>query len=95
MTLMSTHSDTCIIIIIIMRVIIIVVVVVIIIIIVIIIVIIIIIMAYIAAFPQSGSSSAGIEVISTSDIGQASNTGEIPLLFSRSAVGSLKSPILG
>ena len=94
MTLMSTHSDTCIIIIIIMIVIIIIVVVIIII-IVIIIVIIIIIMAYIAAFPRSGSSSAGIEVISTSDIGQASNTGEIPHLFSRSAVGSLKSPVLG
>ena len=29
------------------------------------------------------------------DIGQASNTGEIPLLFLRSAVGSLNSPILG
>ena len=52
-------------------------------------------MAYTAAFPQSGSSSAGIRVISASDIGQASNTGEIPLLFSRSAVGSLKSPVLG
>ena len=55
----------------------------------------IIITAYTAAFPQSGSSSAGIRVISASDIGQASNTGEIPLLFSRSAVGSLKSPVLG
>ena len=44
---------------------------------------------YTAAFPQSGSSSAGIRVISASDKGQASNTGEIPLLFSRSAVGSL------
>ena len=52
---------------------------------------IIIIMAYTAAFPQSGSSSAGIRVISVSDIGQASNTGEIPLVFSRNAVGSLKS----
>ena len=52
-------------------------------------------MAYTAAFPQSGSVSAGIQVISVSDIGQADITGEIPLLFSRSAVGSLKSPILG
>ena len=51
--------------------------------------------AYTAAFPQSGSSSAGIRVISASDIGQAASTGEIPLLFSRSAVGSLKSPVLG
>ena len=34
-------------------------------------------------------------VISASDIGQASNTGEISLLFSRIAVGSFKSPILG
>ena len=42
--------------------------------------------------PQSSSSSAGIQVISASDIGQAANTGEIPLLFSRSAVGS---PVLG
>ena len=47
---------------------------------------------YTAAFPQSGSSSAGIRVISASDIRQASNTGEIPLLFSRSAVGSLIFP---
>ena len=54
-----------------------------------------IITAYTAAFPQSGSSSTGIQVISASDIGQASSTGEIPLLFSRSAVGSLKSPVLG
>ena len=54
-------------------------------------------MAYIAAFPQSRSTSAGIRVISASDIhvGQASNTEEIPLLFLRSAVGSLKSPVLG
>ena len=52
-------------------------------------------MVYTAAFPQSGSSSAGIRVISASDIGQATSTGEIPLLFSRSAVGSLKSPVLG
>ena len=37
-------------------------------------------MAYTAAFPQSGSSSAGIRVISASDIGQATSTGEIPLL---------------
>ena len=58
-----------------------------------IIIIIIIITAYTAAFPQSGSSSAGI--ISASDIGQATSTGEIPLLFSRSAVGSLKSLVLG
>ena len=36
-----------------------------------------------------------LRVISTSDIGQAASTGEIPLLFSRSAVGSLKSPVLG
>ena len=35
---------------------------------------------------ESGSSSAGIRVISASDIGQAANTGEIPLLF-RSGVG--------
>ena len=60
-----------------------------------IIIIIIIIVAYTAAFPQSGSSSAGIRVISASDIGQATSTGEIPLLFLRSAVGSLKSPVLG
>ena len=39
--------------------------------------------------------SAGIQVISASDIGQAANTGEIPLLFLKSAVGSLKSLILG
>ena len=58
----------------------------------IIIIIIIIITAYTAAFPQSGSSSAGIQVISACDIGQAFNTGEIPLFFSRSAVGSLKPP---
>ena len=50
-------------------------------------------MAYVAAFPQSGSSSAGIQVISVSDIGQAASTREIPLLFLRSAVGSLKSPV--
>ena len=30
--------------------------------------------------------AAGISDISASDIGQASNTGEIPLLFSRSVV---------
>ena len=54
-----------------------------------------IIMAYTAAFSQSGSSSAGIRVISASNIGQAASTGEIPLLFSRSVVGSLKSPVLG
>ena len=35
----------------------------------------------IPAFPHSGSSSAGIRVISAFDIGQATNTGEIPLLF--------------
>ena len=53
-------------------------------------------MAYTAAFPQSGSSSAGIQVISASDIEQAVSTGEIPqVLFLRSAVGSLKSPVLG
>ena len=34
--------------------------------------------AYTAAFPQSGSSSAEIRVISAFNIGQASNTGEIP-----------------
>ena len=50
-------------------------------------------MAYTAALPQSGSS--GIQVISASNIGQAASTGEIPLLFLKSAVGSLKSPILG
>ena len=44
---------------------------------------------YTAALPQSGSSSAGSRVISASDRGQASSTGEIPLPFSRSAVGSL------
>ena len=49
-------------------------------------------MAYTAAFPQSGSSSAGIQVISASDIGQAASTEEIPLLFSRNAVGSLSPP---
>ena len=53
----------------------------------------IIIIIIIIAFPQSGSASAGIQVISASDTGQASSTGEIPLLFSRSAVGSLKSPV--
>ena len=73
-------------------VIIIVIVIVIIIITIIIIIIIIIITAYTAAFPQSGSSSAGIRVISASDVG---STGEICLLFSRSAVGSLKSLVLG
>ena len=52
-------------------------------------------MAYTTAFPQSGSSSAGIQVISASDIGQAASTGEIPLLFSRSAVVFIKVPILG
>ena len=52
-------------------------------------------MTYRAAFPQNGSVSAGIQVISASDIEQAAITREIPLLFSRSAVGSLKSPILG
>ena len=51
--------------------------------------------AYTAAFPQSGSSSVGIQVISVSDIGQTASTGEIPLLFLRIAVGSLKSPVLG
>ena len=51
---------------------------------------------YVVAFQQSGSSSAGIQVISASDVGQATNfTREIPLLFSRSAVGSVKSPVLG
>ena len=49
--------------------------------------------AYTAAFLQSGSSSAGIQVISSSDIRQAASTGEIPLTFSRSSVGSLKSPV--
>ena len=51
-------------------------------------------MAYTAAFPQSGSSSVGIRVISAFDIGQV-NTGEIPLIFPRRAVGFLKSPVLG
>ena len=51
-------------------------------------------MAYIAAFPQSRSTSAGIRVISASDIEQAASTEEIPLLFSRSAVGS-KVPRIG
>ena len=55
----------------------------------------IIIMAYTAAFPQRGSSSAGMQVNSVSNIGQAASAREIPLFFSRSAVGSLKSPILG
>ena len=63
-------------------------------------------MAFTAAFQQSGSSSAGIQVISASDIGQASSTREIPLLFLfrigflmflpdhiHQAVGSLKSCI--
>ena len=40
-------------------------------------------------------STGVLLVISASDIGQASSTGEIPLHFSRSAVGFLKSPILG
>ena len=53
-------------------------------------------MAYTSAFPQSGSSSAGIWVISASDIhvGQTTSTREIPLLFSRNAVGS-KVPCIG
>ena len=51
--------------------------------------------AYAATFPQSSSSSAGIRVVSASDIGQAASTGEIPLLFSRSAVGSLKPLVFG
>ena len=50
-----------------------------------IIIIIIIITAYTAAFPQSGSSSAQIQVISTSDTGQATSTREIALLFLRSS----------
>ena len=60
----------------------------------IIIIIIIIIMAYTAAIPQSGSSYAGIRVISASDIGQASNTGEIPLLFEK-CCGIFKVPRIG
>ena len=47
----------------------------------IIIIVIIIITAYTAAFPQSGSSSAGVRVISASDIGQAASTGEISYSF--------------
>ena len=47
----------------------------------IIIIIIIIITVYTAVFPQSGSPSAGIRDISACNIGQAANTGEIPLLF--------------
>ena len=34
-----------------------------------------------ATFPQSGSSSAGIQLISASDIGQAISNGEIPYFF--------------
>ena len=49
--------------------------------IIIIIIVIIIITAYTAAFPQSGSSSAGVRVISASDIGQAASTGEISYSF--------------
>ena len=49
------------------------------------------IMAYTAAFPQIGSSSARIRAISASDRGQAA----APPLFSRSDMSSLKSPILG
>ena len=41
--------------------------------------------AYTAAFLQSRSSSAGIRVISASDIRQAVSTREIALFFSRSA----------
>ena len=61
-----------------------------------IIIIIIIITAYTAPFLQSGSSSAGIPVISASNVGQAGSTGEIPLLFSRSAVTEFfKVPCIG
>ena len=75
--------------------------------IIIIIIVIIVIMVYTVPFPQSGSSSAGIWVISAFDIVQASNTGTLlfvsllfsffspTLLFSRSAVGSSKAPVLG
>ena len=48
-----------------------------------------------SSISTSGSSSAGIRVISASDREQASPPGEIPLLFSRSAVGFLKFPVLG
>ena len=48
-------------------------------------------------YPQTNETRkyAGIQVISTSDRWQATNTGEIPLLFSTSVVGSLRSLILG
>ena len=52
----------------------------------------IILSVYTAAFSQSGSLSATSE----SDIGPATNTGEVPRLFSRSAVGCLfKSLVVG
>ena len=50
--------------------------------------------AYTAAFLQSGSSYAGIRVISTysvSDMRQAVNTGAVPLLFNN-CFGFFKSP---
>ena len=49
-------------------------------------------MAYTAAFPEALHL---LDVVSASDKGQASNTSEISLLFSRSAVGYLKSSMLG
>ena len=54
-------------------------------------------MAYTASFPQSGSSSAEIQVITASDlhVGQAASTGNIPLLVLRTVVGSSDSPVLG
>ena len=50
------------------------------------IVFIVVIIIIIITFPQNGSSFAGVQVISVSDIGQATITGETPLLFLKSAV---------
>ena len=55
---------------------------------------IIIIIAYTAAFPQNGSSSAGIWVISAPDIRQAASTREISLLFEK-CCGFFKVPHIG
>ena len=56
------------------------------------IIIIIIMMAYTVTFLQSGSLPADIRVIRAFGIGQVAR---FPYVFSRSAVGSLKSPALG
>ena len=49
-------------------------------------------MAYTAAYPQTGSSSAEIQVIGACDIEQAASTGEIPLLYFREVLRVLSSP---